>query len=227
MRQIRHANILPVLSSFVINTDICIVTPMMKMGSARDLLDTHFPEGLPENIITIILRDVLSALVHLHSKQIIHRSVRASHILLDPKKPMVRLTGLRYACNLQDPPGQGLQERYDYPLHVVATNLNWLSPEILQQNLCGYNEKSDIYSLAVTACEMANGLVPFSEMPGTLMLLEKLRDAAPKLLDKSTYEMDIPDILTEDAQSRNEETGLLPQESGNTLSASQKPEDSG
>ena len=83
------------------------------------------------------MRDVLSALVHLHSKQIIHRSIRASHILLDPNKPMVRLTGLRYACNLQDPPGQGLQVRYDYPLHVVATNLNWLSPEILQQNLCG------------------------------------------------------------------------------------------
>ena len=94
--------------------------------------------GLPENIITIILRDILSALVHLHSKQIIHRSIRASHILLDPNKPMVKLTGLRYACNLQDPPGQGLPVRYDYPLHVVATNLNWLSPEILEQNLKGY-----------------------------------------------------------------------------------------
>lgn len=46
MRQIRHANILPVLSSFVVNSDICIVTPLMKMGSARDLLDTHFPEGI-------------------------------------------------------------------------------------------------------------------------------------------------------------------------------------
>jgi hypothetical protein len=64
-------------------------------------------------------------------------------------------------------------------------------------------------------------------MPGTLMLLEKLRGAAPKLLDQSTYEMDIPDIPNDEAQSRNEETGLLPQESGNTLSASQKPEDSG
>ena len=33
---------------------------------------------------------------------------------------------------------------------------------------------------------MANGIVPFSEMPPTLMLLEKLRGAAPKLMDAST-----------------------------------------
>lgn len=33
---------------------------------------------------------------------------------------------------------------------------------------------------------MANGLVPYSEMPRTLMFLEKLRGAGPKLLDSST-----------------------------------------
>ena len=50
MKQIRHGNILLALSSFVTNTDICIVTPLMLMGSARDLLDTYFPEG---NIINL------------------------------------------------------------------------------------------------------------------------------------------------------------------------------
>ena len=59
----------------------------------------------------------------------------------------------------------------------------------------GYNEKSDVYSLGVAACEMANGLVPFSEMPSTKMLIEKVRGAAPKLLDNSTFEAGDEDAL--------------------------------
>ena len=102
-----------------------------------------------------------------------------------------------------------------------------------------YNEKSDIYSLAVTACEMANGLVPFSEMPGTLMLLEKLRGAAPKLLDKSTFDDNVDDYPSQptDANSGVKETEELKiseqkiieteQNEDIGLTTSKKPGDSG
>ena len=95
--------------------------------------------------------------------------------------------------------------------------------------------------MAVTACEIANGLVPFSEMPGTLMLLEKLRGAAPKLLDKTTFD----DNAENPSESRNtngtsnEETEEtieaklninteIQQKNENTdITASKKPGDSG
>lgn len=198
MRQLRHAHLMECHASFPApGCEVWLVEPWMEMGSARHVLDTFYPEGVPEMAATPILRDVLLALEHLHERGVVHRAVKASHVLIDAKG-VAKLTGMRYCCSLYEntvgaavtaaAAGCVLQDRYDYPLHVANKNLNWLSPEILQQNLLGYNEKSDLYSLGVTACELANGLVPFSEMPGTLMLLEKLRGADPKLLDFTTFE---------------------------------------
>jgi STE20-related kinase adapter protein alpha len=158
----------------------------MSYGSVKDLMTSHMPDGLPELACCLIVRDLCQALQYLHSQGVVHRAVRSSHVLLRDSGAAV-LSGLRYSTGLQAT-GEGRPNLYSYPLHGVTGNLAWLAPEILQQNLLGYNETSDIYSLAVTICEMANGVVPFSEMPATLMLVEKLRGACPTLMDRTTVE---------------------------------------
>lgn len=124
---------------------------------------------------------------YLNRKGFIHRAIRASHILLNQTKAV--LCGFREAtCLIMN--GQRTRTLHDLPPKSVKS-LNWLAPEVLEQNLSGYTEKSDIYSIGITTCELANGLEPFSNMPTTFMLTEKIRGNQPALLDCSTCPDDI------------------------------------
>lgn len=155
-RQLRHPNVVMINAAFVMESHVCVVSPLMAYGSCRDLLNRHFTEGLPELAISYLLKDVLQALDYIHKKGYIHRwakhhlsnlyslkrdclkasyitccrAVRASHILVSENGQAV-LSGLRYACRIVRN-GKWQRNVHSFP-PSTAPNLNWLSPELLEQ----------------------------------------------------------------------------------------------
>lgn len=180
MRLLRHPHIVDFHMCFVDGPSIYLILGTCTYGSAADVMMSSYQCGIPEKAIALILRQLLSALAYLHAQQIIHRSIRASHLLLDSVGG-VRLTGFRLARRLL--PGETTTTDFDN--HVEASLL-WLAPEVLGQDLSGYSTKADIYSVGSTLCEMANGFPPFGDMNRLEMLYEKSRGTTPRLLDSTT-----------------------------------------
>ncbi|ESO09060.1 hypothetical protein HELRODRAFT_110003 [Helobdella robusta] len=198
-KTLKHKNILPIIDNFVMNGCLWVIMPLCGFGSCKDLIHAHFHAGLPELCVALILKDVLSALVYLHSRYIIHRGLRASHVVVNGDG-VAMISGLTHCYSMLNN-GVRLKTVHDFPDFYIR-NLNWASRELLEQNLAGYNTQSDIYSLGVMTCELANGVIPFYDMPMTQMLLNKLEGRIPTLLDETTYgELnriqpgeDIPDV---------------------------------
>ncbi|XP_062817979.1 STE20-related kinase adapter protein beta isoform X2 [Anolis carolinensis] len=163
-----HPNILTFWAMFTAGSWLWVISPFMAYSSASHLLRTYFPEGMSEVLIGNILLGAISGLNYMHQ----HGSFKASHILISGDG-LVYLSGLNHLHSLVSN-GQRLKSVYEFP-QFSTSMLPWLSPELLRQDMYGYNVKSDIYSVGITACELANGCVPFQDMPRTQMLLQKLK----------------------------------------------------
>lgn len=183
-RGLRHKNILPIFSTFISKHNLWTISPYYDLRSASTFSQ---PIGLEERYIAFIIREVLQGVEYLHSQGFIHRAINGSHILVS-SDGRVCLTGMGYSTNLIKD-GRCRLVLHDYPSNA-HNNLSWFSPEILEQNLLGYDRKTDIYSIGVTCCELANGIVPYSNLEPTKILLDKLTGNRPEPIDSSNCNLE-------------------------------------
>ena len=90
--------------------------------------------------VSLIARGVALGLEYIHSSNIIHRSIRASHVLITDTG-MIKLSGFRYAIEMADIG----RNRIEHSYLCDPEGIPWKSPELLEQNCSGYNIKSDMY----------------------------------------------------------------------------------
>ncbi|KAL6075980.1 hypothetical protein QOT17_003286 [Balamuthia mandrillaris] len=131
------------------NNNLWILMEYCSVGSVRDLIEMS-ELTLVEDQVAFICREALMGLVYLHAQKIIHRDVKAANILVD-SAGTVKIADFGVSEQLS---GEKSQERIGTPL--------WMAPEVMQNR--EYDSRCDIWSLGITAIEMADGLPPRHEL---------------------------------------------------------------
>lgn len=126
---------------------VWIILEYMDFGSLSDLIQGIF---LHEIFIANILREITQGIAYLHSKNIIHRDIKSSNILLDTDGN-VKIADFGF-CTLSGPVQANTT--------AVGTP-HWMAPEIIKNE--EYNFKVDIWSLGITAIEMMERKPPYSD----------------------------------------------------------------
>ncbi len=196
LSQLSSPNIVKYHNSHICGSQLLIITEFCDAGSCLDLLERV---KLEEAHIAVIFKQLLQGLEYLHGQSKIHRDIKAANLLLT-RSGIVKLADFGVSAQLNGRAGKK---------KTFAGTPYWMAPEVIKQT--GYDEKADIWSLGITAIELALGQPPYSEIHPmkVLFLIPKNPPQALPTRFSATFQDFVSQCLMKDPRARPSVRHLL------------------
>ncbi|XP_028293229.1 TRAF2 and NCK interacting kinase a isoform X14 [Gouania willdenowi] len=178
-----HRNIATYYGAFIkknppgIDDQLWLVMEFCGAGSVTDLIKNTKGNSLKEEWTAYICREILRGLTHLHQHKVIHRDIKGQNVLLT-ENAEVKLVDFGVSAQLDRTVGRR---------NTFIGTPYWMAPEVIacdENPDATYDFKSDLWSLGITAIEMAEGAPPLCDMHPMRALFLIPRNPAPRLKSK-------------------------------------------
>ena len=144
-----HPNIMRLYEFFDEETRYLVVAELCKGGELWEEMQNR--ARWTEKEAAIITKQVLTALNHCHSNNIVHRDVKPENIMLEDLKKLdqIKLIDFGVATRIKNL-NEKLTEQVGSPYYIA--------PEVIKGS---YNYKCDLWSTGVITYMLLSGMVPF------------------------------------------------------------------
>jgi mitogen-activated protein kinase kinase kinase len=197
LRELKHKNIVQYLGSNSDESHLNIFLEYVPGGSVATMLVNYGPLG--ESLIQNFVRQILTGLSYLHSRDIIHRDIKGANILVD-NKGSVKISDFGISKRIEQSTLGGSKKGAQRV--SLQGSVFWMAPEVVRQT--AYTRKADIWSLGCLIVEMFSGSHPHPTLT-QLQAIFKIGgsgDASPT----------IPDNAGDDARAFLSQTFLIDHE---------------
>uniref|UniRef100_A0A4W3JRZ6 non-specific serine/threonine protein kinase n=1 Tax=Callorhinchus milii TaxID=7868 RepID=A0A4W3JRZ6_CALMI len=178
-----HRNIATYYGAFIKKSppghddQLWLVMEFCGAGSITDLVKNTKGNSLKEDWIAYICREILRGLAHLHVHHVIHRDIKGQNVLLT-ENAEVKLVDFGVSAQLDRTVGRR---------NTFIGTPYWMAPEVIacdENPDATYDYRSDLWSLGITAIEMAEGAPPLCDMHPMRALFLIPRNPPPRLKSK-------------------------------------------
>jgi serine/threonine protein kinase len=164
--------------------EMWIVMEYCEGGSMTDLLEASGAQSLPEDCIRAVCASIVLGLEYLHGvANVCHRDIKCGNVLLTDDGH-VKLADFGVSAELTNT----LNKR-----KTVVGSPYWMAPEVIRES--HYDGRADVWSLGITAIEMAEGAPPHVNLHPLRAIFVIPTKPAPTLADPDNWSPEMLDFV--------------------------------